>query len=424
MELPSHIGRYRIEALLGSGSMGNVYLAHDAELGRPVAVKTLRDVVLDEEMRQIFLSRFQNEARAAALLHHPNIVQIFDVGDDPQLGPYLVFEYVEGHTLKKRLKKDGPLEREELLDLAQQVGDALATAHVAGVIHRDLKPENLLITGNGQVKLADFGIARVPNADLTKEGQFLGTPCYSAPETLRGGEYSEQSDLFSFGAVLYEAVSGERAFPGTEAMAVAHSVMNREPVPPSEANRGAAIPTAVDVAIMRALSKTPGTRYASARTLVSALREAYEGRAPRSAKRKGRGRLWLVATLVTLVAVLIVLDRRDSAPPTSTDTPPELTTTAPPLTDTTTESDLDRDPGPDPEPVTQPGPDREAEAVMSPHEREEAAKDQLARARAAIQDGDMTAASNALDAASELDPSNPDIDALRAEVADASGEDG
>ena len=218
-ELPQRIGRYRIERLLGSGSMGNVYLAHDADLDRQVAVKTLRDLVLDAEMREVFLNRFQNEARAAARLHHPNIVQIFDVGDDSKVGPYLVFEYVHGRTLKQRLKKEGPLCRDDLLDLAQHVADALTTAHVAGVIHRDLKPENLLITDNGQVKLADFGIARVPNADLTKEGQFLGTPCYSAPETLRSGEYSEQSDLFSFGAVIYEAACGERAFPGVEALA-------------------------------------------------------------------------------------------------------------------------------------------------------------------------------------------------------------
>jgi len=415
MDLPTQIGRYRIEGLLGSGSMGTVYLAHDAKLGRPVAVKTLRDLVLDEDMRAVFLSRFQNEARAAALLHHPNIVQIFDVGDDPKLGPYLVFEYVEGQTLKRRLKKQGPLPREELLDLAQQVGDALATAHVAGVIHRDLKPENLLITANGQVKLADFGIARVPNADLTKEGQFLGTPCYSAPETLRGGEYSEQSDIFSFGAVLYEAATGERAFPGTEAMAVAHSVMNAEPLPPSEANRGARIPASVDTALLRALSKTPGARYASARTLVSALREAYQGKAPRPPKKKGR-RLWIAATLAILVAIWLVL-YRPIPTPTKDPATADLTSTTPPETELT-------DAGPETERAPEAEPERGDEPVpLSPHEREEAAKDQLARARSAIQDGDLSSATSALDAASELDPSNPDIEVLRAEIDSATGDD-
>jgi serine/threonine protein kinase len=396
-ELPTQIGRYRIERLLGSGSMGNVYLARDAELDRPVAVKTLRDLVLDAEMRDVFLSRFQNEARAAARLHHPNIVQIFDVGDDPDLGPYLVFEYVQGHTLKQEIRKRGPLPRQRLLEVAQQVGDALATAHVAGVIHRDLKPENLLITENGHVKLADFGIARVPNADLTKDGQFLGTPCYSAPETLRSGEYSEQSDLFSFGAVMYEAASGERAFPGTEAMAVAHAVMNGIPVPPSEANRGAAIPSTVDTAILRALEKNPARRYASARTFVSALREAYDGRKPPKAARKRKSvPFMMVATLGILVALWVMIERC-GAPGAGTDA------------------------GTDPGAVTDAGAGTDAgvdagAGALSPHEREEAAKDALARARDALDAGDFSAASAALDAAAEFDPSNPDIADLRTKV--------
>ena len=394
-ELPQQIGRYRIERLLGAGSMGNVYLAHDADLDRPVAVKTLRDLALDAEMRDVFLSRFQNEARAAARLQHPNIVQIFDVGDDPNVGPYLVFEYVHGHTLKQELKKEGPLSRDDLLDLAQHVGDALATAHLAGVIHRDLKPENLLITDNGQVKLADFGIARVPNADLTKEGQFLGTPCYAAPETLRSGEYSEQSDLFSFGAVIYEAASGERAFPGTEAMAVAHQVMNRDPVPPSEANRGAAIPTAVDAAILRALRKNPPDRYASARTFVSALREAYDGRRPPKTRRKRKSLPFVMTlTMGVLVALWVAVENFE---PTPIDTGPDagVDTAAPTATDTAADA----------------GPDS-----LSPHEREEAAKDELERARAALERGDHAEASAALDRASAFDSDLPDIAELRQQI--------
>ena len=394
-ELPQQIGRYRIERLLGAGSMGNVYLAHDADLDRPVAVKTLRDLALDADMRDVFLSRFQNEARAAARLQHPNIVQIFDVGDDPNVGPYLVFEYVHGHTLKQELKKEGPLSRDDLLDLAQHVGDALATAHLAGVIHRDLKPENLLITDNGQVKLADFGIARVPNADLTKEGQFLGTPCYAAPETLRSGEYSEQSDLFSFGAVIYEAASGERAFPGTEAMAVAHQVMNRDPVPPSEANRGAAIPTAVDAAILRALRKNPPDRYASARTFVSALREAYDGRRPPKTRRKRKSLPFVMTlTMGVLVALWVAVENFE---PTPIDTGPDagVDTAAPTATDTAADA----------------GPDS-----LSPHEREEAAKDELERARAALERGDLAEASAALDRASAFDSDLPDIAELRQQI--------
>jgi len=404
-ELPQQIGRYRIERLLGSGSMGNVYLAHDADLDRPVAVKTLRDLALDAEMRDVFLSRFQNEARAAARLHHPNIVQIFDVGDDPRIGPYLVFEYVRGHTLKQELRKGGPLARDQLLELAQQVADALATAHLAGVIHRDLKPENLLITENGHVKLADFGIARIPNADLTKEGQFLGTPCYAAPETLRSGEYSEQSDLFSFGAVIYEAACGERAFPGTEAMAVAHKVMSGDPVPPSEANRGAAIPTTVDAAILRALRKSPADRYASARTFVSALRQAYDGRRPPRTRRK-RKSLPFVMTLSigVLLALWVAIENCD---PSGTGTITDAGADAGTGTGTGTDTDADADAGT----VGDAGPDS-----LSPHEREEAAKDELGRARAALERGDLAEAAAALERASSFDANNPDILELREQL--------
>jgi serine/threonine-protein kinase len=400
-ELPQQIGRYRIERLVGSGSMGNVYLGRDSDLDRPVAIKTLRAPALDAEMRGVFLSRFQNEARAAARLQHPNIVQIFDVGDDPKLGPYLVFEYVHGHTLKQELRKGGPLSRDKLLELAQQVADALATAHVAGVIHRDLKPENLLITDNGQVKLADFGIARVPNADLTREGQFLGTPCYAAPETLRSGEYSEQSDLFSFGAVLYEAACGERAFPGTEAMEVAHKVMNSDPVPPSEANRGATIPPTVDAVILRALRKNPSDRYASARTFVSALRQAYDGRRPTRTRRK-RTSVPFVMTLAigVLVALWVAIENWDPSAGTITGTDAGPDAGSEPRGDEVAFRG-DTDAGPD---------------SLSPHEREEAAKDELARARSALERGDLTEAAAALERANTFDPSNPDIAELREQV--------
>ena len=412
-ELPQQIGRYRIDGLLGSGSMGNVYLGHDADLDRPVAVKTLRDLALDAEMREVFLSRFQNEAKAAARLQHPNIVQIFDVGDDPNVGPYLVFEYVHGHTLKQALKKRGTLSRDELLDLAQQVADALATAHIAGVIHRDLKPENLLITDNGQVKLADFGIARVPNADLTREGQFLGTPCYAAPETLRNGEYSEQSDLFSFGAVIYEAACGERAFPGNEAIAVAHKVMDVDPVPPSEANRAAAIPSSLDAAILRALRKTPAQRYASARTFVSALREAYDGRRPPKTRQKRVGLPFAVT--LALGALLALWIAVENCEPKNTGVDPGTNAG----TDTGTAAGTAADAGADTAAGTAAGPDS-----LSPHEREEAAKDELAIARDALDRGDLESASAALERASGFDPNNPDIADLQNRVRAAQADGG
>jgi serine/threonine-protein kinase len=269
------------------------------------------------------------------------------------------------------------------------------------VIHRDLKPENLLITDNGQVKLADFGIARVPNADLTREGQFLGTPCYAAPGTVRSGEYSEQSDLFSFGAVLYEAACGERAFPGTEAMEVAHKVMNSDPVPPSEANRGATIPPTVDAVILRALRKNPSDRYASARTFVSALRQAYDGRRPTRTRRK-RTSVPFVMTLAigVLVALWVAIENWDPSAGTITGTDAGPDAGSEPRGDEVAFRG-DTDAGPD---------------SLSPHEREEAAKDELARARSALERGDLTEAAAALERANTFDPSNPDIAELREQV--------
>jgi serine/threonine-protein kinase len=279
------------------------------------------------------------------------------------------------------------------------------------VIHRDLKPENLLITDNGQVKLADFGIARVPNADLTKEGQFLGTPCYAAPETLRSGEYSEQSDLFSFGAVIYEAACGERAFPGTEAMAVAHQVMNNDPVPPSEANRGAAIPTTVDAAILRALRKNPSDRYASARTFVSALKEAYDGRRPPKTRRKRKSVPFvMVSTLGVLLALWVAVEECDPAT-TGTGTGADTGAGAGAGAGTGTGTGTGTDAGADADADADSGPDS-----LSPHEREEAAKDELERARAALERGDLAEAAAALERASTFDSNNPSIAELRQQM--------
>ena len=409
--LPQQIGRYQIERRLGSGSMGNVYLGQDSDLDRPVAIKTLRDLELSDEMREVFLARFQNEARAAARLHHPNIVQIFDVGEDPAIGPYLVFEYVRGTTLKQELR-GGVIEPESLLRIARQMADALDTAHLAGIIHRDLKPENLLLTESGTVKLADFGIARVPNATLTREGQFLGTPCYSAPETLLSGEYSEKSDLFSMAAVVYEMACGERAFPGDEALGVAQTVMHSDPVPPSEANRAARIPARVDEAILQGLQKHTDQRYPDAGAFCDALERAYG--LPTSTPRRHRSRrfrfplffaaavagvfgFWFFADFATPVSPAV--DERDAG------LAEELVPMEPEIPDASIPLPPDASNRP------------EADgADLSPHEREEAAKDELAQARAAIERGELTAARAALDRATSYDPNHPNIDELREQL--------
>jgi tRNA A-37 threonylcarbamoyl transferase component Bud32 len=273
--VPTSIGRYQIERLLGQGAMGSVYLGRDPELDRAVAIKTVKNLDLEADRLATFLERFKNEARAAGRLSHPAIVAVYDVGEDPEVGPYLVFEYVAGSTLKQILRGRGPLAPQDAVKLGRQLAAALDTAHAARVIHRDIKPDNILVSAAGDAKLADFGVARVPDAQLTKEGQFLGTPCYAAPETLEEGRYGPHSDLFSFAAVLYEVVTAVRAFPGDDAISVAHHVVHDMPKAPSAVAPGANVPDPVDKVLMRALAKDPDKRYGSANELVDALFRAY-----------------------------------------------------------------------------------------------------------------------------------------------------
>jgi eukaryotic-like serine/threonine-protein kinase len=268
--LPAQIGRYKIERLLGRGAMGRVLLAHDPVLDRSVAIKLLRDDLnIPPEQHDTLLHRMRQEARASARVSHPNIVALHDMGEDPELGLCLVFEYAEGLTLKERLLK-GRLGPEAAAKLAREVGDALTTAHSAGVLHRDIKPENIILTPTG-AKVADFGIARVPDSTLTRDGGLLGTPAYSAPECIASGKFSPLSDQFSLAATLYEAVSGQRAFPGEDAIAVANRITTDEP-PPVAAYAG--LDSHVDAVLARGLSKIPSARFEDARAFGKALAEA------------------------------------------------------------------------------------------------------------------------------------------------------
>lgn len=441
--IPKQIGRYSIDRLLGSGAMGFVFLGRDPELDRPVAVKTVRDLKMDPGAMETFLERFRNEARAAARLHHPNIVQVYDVGEEEEIGPYLVFEYVAGSTLKQMLKAKGPLEPAQVVRLAEEIGDALSLAHEHEIIHRDIKPDNLLVTPDGQTKLADFGVARMPNASLTREGQFLGTPCYAAPETLSKGSYGPHSDLFSFAAVLYEAASGERAFPGQDAVAVAHKVIHDEPLPVREVARDPSrVPKAVEGLIMLGLSKDQSERMPSARDFSDAIREAYEVAGlvePADVTRPPSRRVpvgvqpkeprsgvafAIVLLLVAAVGVGVVLTNSDSGAIEALDADlPDagssrthaqdagavvaiIDASAQDVVDAASE-DADVDAEPD-----------AGTPQLSPHEREERAKDALDRARDALAEGDIETARAALDEARRYDPENPDIIDLSRELPD------
>lgn len=264
------IGRYQPVRLLGRGAMGRVLLAHDPVVDRQVAIKLLRDdLIIPPEQRDALIDRMRQEARASARVSHPNIVGLYDMGEDAELGLYLVFEYAEGSTLEQRIAR-GPLGAGAGAKLARELGDALTTAHAAGVLHRDIKPQNIILTPTG-AKIADFGIARVPDSTLTRDGGLLGTPAYSAPECITKGTFSPLSDQFSLAATLYEALSQTRAFPGEDAVSVATRITTD--VPPTIA-RLCGLDPHVDAILQRGLAKAPGDRFPSARELGEALAEA------------------------------------------------------------------------------------------------------------------------------------------------------
>ncbi|MGD8190108.1 Stk1 family PASTA domain-containing Ser/Thr kinase [Brevibacillus ginsengisoli] len=259
-------GRYQIEHKVGGGGMAIVYKAKDLVLNRPVAVKILRPQFgIDED----FINRFRREAQAVASLSHPNIVSVYDVGQDEDTY-YMVMEYVDGLNLKDVINQEGSLPVEEAVRIAKQVCDALDHAHQNQIIHRDIKPHNILIGSNGRVKVTDFGIARaVTSATITHTGSVLGSVHYFSPEQARGGLTQEKSDIYSLGIVLYEMVTGQLPFSGESPISVALKHL-QDPLPhPRDINPD--IPQSVENVILRALVKDPFLRYATAREMLKDL---------------------------------------------------------------------------------------------------------------------------------------------------------
>lgn len=250
--------------------MGRVLLAHDPVLDRPVAIKHLRDDLnLPPEVRAGLLTRMRHEARAAARVMHPHLITLHDMGEDEKLGLFLVFEYVEGATLKERLL-EGRLSPKECARLVRELGSALSMAHGAGILHRDIKPENIILSPAG-AKIADFGIARIPNSTLTHAGGLMGTPAYSAPETFRESLFSPESDQFSLAATIYEALSGRRAFPGDDAVTVAGRIASR---PPDPVSKRLGLKDSVDEVLLRAMNKDPALRFPGCDAFGKALSKA------------------------------------------------------------------------------------------------------------------------------------------------------
>jgi serine/threonine protein kinase len=262
-------GRYRVEDVLGRGGMASVYRARDAELERPVAVKVLAAHLAD---RPDFHDRFLREARLAAGLSHPNIVQVFDVGEENG-NPFIVMECVEGSTLADELKQRGRLEPEEVVDLALQICGGLDHAHATGLVHRDIKPQNLLLRPDGTVKIADFGIARAAEATrLTQIGSVLGTAAYLSPEQALGEEVTASADVYSLGCVLYELLAGRTpyVFQTLPELVVKH---REEAIEPLRELRPE-IPEPLEAAIMHALARNPDYRPESAAAFAEELAAA------------------------------------------------------------------------------------------------------------------------------------------------------
>jgi WD40 repeat protein len=263
------LGPYEIVSLLGAGGMGEVYRAHDSRLKREVAIKVLPQALSLDADR---LRRFEQEALATAALNHPNILAVFDIGTDGG-SPYVVSELLEGETLRERLRS-GSIPVRKALDYALQIAHGLAAAHEKGIVHRDLKPENLFLTKDGRVKILDFGLAKLAQAEPgvhtslptathgTEAGVVLGTAGYMSPEQVRGMALDARSDIFSFGAILYEMLSGKRAFHGDTAADTMSSILKEDPPDLSETNRN--VSPALERIVQHCLEKNPEARFHSA----------------------------------------------------------------------------------------------------------------------------------------------------------------
>ncbi len=276
----ARVGHYKILGKLATGGMGVVYRARDTRLGRDVAIKTLTEF-LARDAEAIY--RFQLEARAVSALAHPNVLTIYDIGSYKGT-PYQVSELLEGETLRARLAR-GRLGPDEALEVAVQFASGLAAAHDAGIVHRDLKPENVFITGDGRIKILVFGLAKLlPQARIvperlmgkagvpdmrTQQGAVLGTVAYMSPEQVQGAAADRRSDVFAFGSILYEMLSGEQAFAGNDIRATGIAIVTNEPVPLRDA------PPALEAIVRRCLGKKPEERFESGRELLQALKQLH-----------------------------------------------------------------------------------------------------------------------------------------------------
>src|SRR4051812_37432660 len=268
----STLGPYQVTSMLGAGGMGEVYKARDTRLGRDVALKVLPTAFATDAER---LRRFESEARAVAALNHPNIMALYDIGSH-EGSPYIVSELLEGETLRLRLE-EGALSQRKAIELSAQIARGLAAAHDKGVVHRDLKPENVFITADGRAKILDFGLAKltrpeamaagasvdtIGSSSATGAGHVMGTVGYMSPEQVRGHATDHRSDVFTFGAILYEMLSGQRAFQRDSGVETMTAILKEEPPELAETQRN--IAPGLERIVRHCLEKSPAQRFQSA----------------------------------------------------------------------------------------------------------------------------------------------------------------
>ena len=273
-EIPQKLGKYEIRRELGRGAMGVVYEGWDPMIDRRVALKTVRKDQLDRSEVDEILSRFKREAQAAGRLNHPNVVAVYEYGEDPDGTAFIAMEYVEGRELKDYFDRQERFPLSEIVRLMGELLDALGHAHAHGIVHRDVKPANIFLLQSGQAKVGDFGIARIESSNLTQAGSVLGTPAYMSPEQFMGQRVDGRSDLFSAGVILYQFLTGEKPFAG-QLTTIMHKVLKEDPIAPSELN--VQVPSVFDDVIRKAMAKRPEDRYQTAAAFAGALRTALAG---------------------------------------------------------------------------------------------------------------------------------------------------
>jgi serine/threonine protein kinase len=289
MEIVHQLGRYEIVAELGRGAMGAVFRARDPKIDRTVAIKTIAVPASSRQDAEHYRQRFFREAQAAGRLSHPGIVTIYDVGEDEATHtPFIVMECVQGDSLDRLVAATpaASLTRDITLRLLRQIAEALDYAHRQGIVHRDIKPANIMVTPEGQPKIADFGIAKVAMAETTLPGHVVGTPAYMSPEQLNGKAVDGRSDLFSLGVITYWLLTGVKPFDGATLTEICVQVVTKDPAPPSELASG--LNMDFDYVLSRALAKDPVMRYQSGSEMAADLDDLSAGRKPRSIVRSAK----------------------------------------------------------------------------------------------------------------------------------------